>query len=169
MSKLAYKDNADGSRTVTDSGQNIGRILPTVSVDGLQPWSRTLADVIIFSVYHDDDSPQLNRANHSLALAQLKGGHVPHFVGEGCYKGTRERCIIVRIDTPKDEQYARELAARYNQESILHLNASRLARLETPSGDVLEYLGALKVVSRETAKLRDAYTKANGCYYITEK
>lgn len=168
MSKLAYKDNADGSRTVTDNGRDIGRVLPTISVDGLQDWSRTLADVIIFSVYRDTTTERANRVAHNSACEHLAARNVPHAVGEGCYKGTREQCIIVRCDTPADEDTARILAVLHNQESVLHLNASRLARLETPSGEVLEYLGALKVVSRETAKLRDAYTKANGCYYITE-
>lgn len=117
----------------------------------------------------------LNEQRTDLLRRQLEGqGHSPVAV-EGCYKGTKERAWLVFLDD--DPQGAKfdhlvKLARRYGQESILHVDGNRLARLVYVGNDSdrrtwEEDIGKWTQVAYEYARVCDAYSVILGRAYVT--
>jgi hypothetical protein len=93
----------------------------------------------------------------------------------GYYKGQGERSYYVEL--PKNDKARRkliklifDLCDKYNQESILHVDALRQATLIYLNNSVTESLGEFKQVSEHEAKQHDCYTQDvnNGGFYICE-
>ena len=123
--------------------------------------------IVIFSAYHKDNSLRENIRNHTDACHYLKYKGVPFSTGRGYYKGNAEECIMVVLNSLTAQTVVRYLATINNQESVLHVDGARLARLETSDGELIETLGKLVQVSAAIAIREDSYTVINGGHWIT--
>ena len=130
---------------------------------------RNQTPLIIFSTDRKNVPLATRFKQREKVLEILDKNNVTYTVGVGSYKGAVERCIMVVCYDKIAERVARYLAARYNQESVLYVDADRLARLETPQGDLIERLGHLVNVSRSEATKADAYTMIDGQYWVAVK
>jgi hypothetical protein len=86
---------------------------------------------------------------------QLNAANIGFLVGEGCYKGKREPCIIVH-DIGSTLNLVRRIARLHKQESILLIDANNQARLEKPDGTLIRGLGNFRCVPEAVARERDA-------------
>ena len=93
----------------------------------------------------------------------------------GCYNGIEEVSFYVELDSNNDihEQIdiLDDLAYKYNQESILHVNKNREARLLYIDIPRVEHIGTFKQVPKCFALQHVAYTYDidNNGYYVTTK
>lgn len=87
----------------------------------------------------------------------------------GCYKGETEPAVLVVDDRPGNGLCAMavlRLARQYGQESILAVDANRLAGLIYCASGGFKSIGHWRGAPEEIAKSRDAYTERAGQYYI---
>jgi hypothetical protein len=96
---------------------------------------------------------------------QLNAAHIGFLVGEGCYKGKREPCLIVH-DLDGTLDLVQRFARVYEQESILRIDANNQARLEKPDGTLIKGLGNFRCVPEQVARKRDAWTRLGDRFFI---
>ncbi len=172
MNKFSYHPYPDGTVGVFDNGRALGRIQATpdiAALASLQIWSRAPAPTIILSAERSELTKSRNKVRHARLLNKLESLGIPHKSARGRYNGESERVIITRIDKPEHRRNVRALARDFNQETTLYITPERSVILQSASGNHVASLGQLKAVSRKAAKLRGSYTRANGCYYVTER
>ena len=121
-----------------------------------------LKPFVIFAINSDMDS----RAEQDLIGAFL-GKSVKKLTG--CYNGKTEHSYLVVLDNEEDLILVRDLAAIYNQESILYVDNEREAKLHYLSQPSQKRLGRWSNVSAPVAISSDCYTfdPATGRYYVT--
>ena len=109
-----------------------------------------------------------NRADQE-ARIYFKAHGISYKVVNGCYKGVTELSYVVNA---AHAVQVRELAARYNQDSVLFLDSDRSAFLRyLDSFDHEVYIGQFKSTSAQIALGRDAYThdETADLYYVVDK
>ena len=120
---------------------------------------------IIFSVWNAECSESANRDNVLWIKRQMNAEHIGFLIGEGCYKGKREPCVIVH-DIESHLEFVQRFAAVFKQESILRIDANNQARLEKPDGTLIKGLGNFRAVPEQVARGRDAWTRLGDRFYI---
>lgn len=122
--------------------------------------------VLIFSAWQAALPTQDNRRHVAWAKNQLRHNDVQFTTAQGCYQGQTEPALVV-IDTELSRGIVQRLCRALHQESILAVDANRVARLETCDGNLIESLGKLRSVPEHVAKARDAWTRVDNQFYIT--
>ncbi len=120
---------------------------------------------IIFSVWDAEYSETTNRSSVLWIKRQLTEQHIGFLVGEGCYKGKREPCVIVH-DSDTTLAFVQRFARAFKQESILRIDANNQARLEKPDGTLIKGLGNFRAVPESAARAQDAWTRLGDRFYI---
>ena len=122
---------------------------------------------IIFSVWNAGCSELANRDNVLWIKRQLTLRRIGFLVGEGCYKGEREPCVIIHdINGGRHLEFAQRFARVFKQESILRIDANNQARLEKPDGTLIKGLGNFRAVPESAARAQDAWTRLGDKFYI---
>lgn len=115
------------------------------------------------------DFSSLANGNRTDSLERwLRAGGFATVQVNGCYKGNRERSILIIDDAPSNslcESAVMRLARQYEQESVLAVDANRQARLIYCDDRSFESIGQWRGVSKKTAEHSDAYTERAGQYY----
>jgi hypothetical protein len=109
-----------------------------------------------------------NAARTASLRGSLEAQGFTYREARGSYEGREETCFIVALVREQDERAARELAAYWGQDAILHVARDGSARLLFPDGRTAKALG--KFVEREeaTARRQVAWTCVDGTYYVCE-
>ncbi len=124
----------------------------------------------VFSVYRAERSDAENEALHRGALLELKRAGARVSVLDGCYRGVRERSIMVVGPTFAQSSLIRAIAARTLQESILLISITRAASLLYVESGRHEHLGQLECVPMAEAMLHDAWSRnAEGYYFVVRQ
>jgi hypothetical protein len=110
---------------------------------------------LIFSVYNINEIPSLNYKNSLEVENFLQNLGIAFKVVKGCYKGQVENSYVV---SSKHETKILELAADYNQESILQVDAVKNSSLRFLRDGSIERLGKFVKVEKEEALELDNYT-----------
>lgn len=123
--------------------------------------------IMIFSAFESENSNEKNIDNTAIVESYLVEEKVPFKKIMGCYKGSNELAFIVPLS------YYKQLLPtinKYNQESVLIINADRKATLFYLKSGKNEQLGDFVNVSMEEAIDREsyAYDFANRNYYVTK-
>jgi hypothetical protein len=101
---------------------------------------------------------------------QLRQIGLKYIVGEGCYKGVKEKSYMIFLSTyicvatQKLEQVV-TIAQRFNQESVLYCDNERFAYLLYVDGVSAPCIGTLKAVSKPEGD----YSRFNGAFYEVTK
>jgi len=120
--------------------------------------------IIIFSVYQNEKSELINKLNHKHIGNELKSRGISFKELVGVYKGIHEQSYLVH---ESNRSLVEELCIRYNQECYLESNGDRSTEL------VYRYerknIGILKLVSKEFAESKEAYTydPINDSFWVT--
>lgn len=116
---------------------------------------------LVFVSCYQSDLPEVGNAkNHHDLVEKLELLNVPFFEAEGCYKGKREKTIVM------DSQYTRVadmIMREYNQESYLVHNNDRECCLVYSDG-ACQKIGVLEEISEQESVTLDAWTSV-----LTEK
>ncbi len=125
----------------------------------------TTIPTIIFSVYRIDVSANENidAIKHAKSVFRARG--IPFFTATGCYKGLVEPAFVLQ-DVADNLKTVRQISGWYQQECSLRIAANRQARLETPSGDLIESLGKFCETRKGLAERRDSWTECGGRYWV---
>ena len=92
---------------------------------------------------------------------------------QGKYQGVKEISFLVELDEKDYVNYGTQintvfnLARKYKQDSILMINDDYTAYLLYINSTRKESIGYFIEVDKDTALLKDAYSKINGKYFIT--
>jgi len=155
-------------------GKHIGTIMPTVdsrviaASPGIQTHSQQLQPLVIISAYTGTVSEAENMLRHADLYDRLHNAGLETGEVTGCYFGQRESSWLVEYATADYAvlNWLLQLAAEYEQESILHIDAARHATLLYPYGNDAEALGKLVPVSPQAAQQLDSWTRIkSGQYY----
>lgn len=125
--------------------------------------------VVIFSAFRSELSEATNEYHHLEAMEVLRDNGIRFKEVLGVYKGVSEKSIVVVLDSVSQLHIPIGIANRYNQESVLILDAdTRKANLYYLKSGQSESIGVFEAVSESEAKSRDAYTfdHVNNVYYI---
>lgn len=131
----------------------------------------TKPNKIIFSVYRTDRREIDNHDNHKAMLESLK---IPSFEVWGFYKGQPELSIVVTSESYKTHLerlvYVKEIAKRFNQESVLEIESDGNAQLHFIKTEEVKPIGTFQEVSREEAASQDNYTfePVNARFFVTK-
>lgn len=120
--------------------------------------------VIIFSVFRPENTG-FNTNNHVQAMANLRP--IGPVQLEGCYKGDTELSIMLPY-TEGNLLVAKTIGEKYNQDSILVVNADRTGTLLDPrTGETIGSIGKIKAISELQAKQLDyhSYNPATNQYF----
>jgi hypothetical protein len=112
---------------------------------------------LIFSVYKNNELPNVNESRHHTVKEILKDRNIPYVDCIGSYKGVEEKSFLV---VSKDLDLLNELVQlalhEYAQETVLLVEGQGEARLW--DGDSSVRLGQMREVSLDEARNFEAYT-----------
>lgn len=133
----------------------------------------TMTPFLVFSAYDKNLSQGANEANHIQMVAELSKAFSPHddFIqglGAYTYEGDRYPTVeqSVALFGHNNEQVAREICLKYNQECYMYVDANYQASLHKPDGTFIEQLGTFRQVLPEIAQAVGNYSVFNGKHYI---
>lgn len=128
----------------------------------------TFIPFAIFSAELAGESQKLNEARHAFLVRQLdNSGQAIDDSLQGCYKGSRERSVLVLLPLGEDSwQFTQvmNLAKAFQQESVLFVDANRAASLHYTDGRV-EFIGQWTAITADDSLWFDSYTEAHGSHY----
>lgn len=124
----------------------------------------------ILSAYRTEYNEDANQDRHSDAMAHLyRYDPMPAI---GSYKGKTEQSIIVPLGDDYAWSHVLRVAYRYGQESVLHVDEHGYAHLHTLHESIpghskaSEIIGIWCAVHEDVARHNDAWTIADGVYYV---
>lgn len=139
----------------------------------------THTSFIIFTSDRSVLSEPMNVLRRELLEKQLRHRGLSFKPVDGVYKGTTEHAYLVLVDSDRDEAICLELARRNEQESVLHVDANRVATLLylNPPSNVAPIRGA-DIARAEPVgfwhkagvhdlPLPDSYTRDGNDVYVT--
>lgn len=117
-----------------------------------------------------------NMARHGALRTFLESSGMDFMEVDGCYKGERERSLLVNLYRGTADPVFEDVctyAGYFGQESVLHVSESGYAYLFELGefiGDEPEmvYLGRWAETDAATAAEADAYTEADGRFWVVE-
>jgi len=134
---------------------------------------------VIFTSDRAELQPVENDARRALLEKQLHARGLSFKAVDGVYKGTTEKAFLVLLDDARHEDVCLELARRNQQESVLYVDANRVATLlylRAPSNvtpirgtDILraEPVGFWHKATVQDLPLPDSYTRDGSDVYVT--
>jgi len=131
--------------------------------------SNNSKSVVIFSVEKKDLNKVQNKARTEPIESYLKRAEIPFKKIIGSYFGTLETSFIISHKNYTEDRILRgEIFDRFDQESILHVDKDKTAKLEY-SGGFFEEIGTLKRVTvAEAMNNEDNFSIDGNSAYIVD-
>lgn len=127
-----------------------------------QNQGETMKNVVIFSVYQNNQVEDHNYLNTVKARGQLNESGVEYQNCLGVYNKKAELSMILEIDYT---DLAEMISSEYKQESVLIVEDDGRASLKFLNSNKVEYIGVFTQVEMSEAVKQD-YTKVAGKYFI---
>lgn len=110
---------------------------------------------VIVSCFDSNRSSEANEKEHNSILSTLKTIGRPFFEVIGCYKGIKEKSIVVHLD---NFNTANTIAQLNRQDSILIVHSDNTAELEFCKTGTRVKIGTWRNCTKQEAESSDAYT-----------
>ena len=137
---------------------------------------RTNTPFVVLSAERTEYTPEVNQWRTQSLESQLSARDLQFRPVLGVYKGHAEASFLVFLPpVPDHAAYTltmlRQLGRRWGQESVLHVDANRLAVLLFTDNRAPIELGAWETVSPATAQNADGYTYSpdTDSFYIARR
>jgi hypothetical protein len=123
----------------------------------------------IISADRDNRTPGENAAHRTQLERQLKDLGAEHVPTEVVYKGgPPEKSLVVYHDTPETKSQIEALAAKHDQDSVLHVDEHRDGVFRYGDG-TQQQIGKLRPTDQKTAEASEGFTRdADGNHYILQ-
>ena len=108
------------------------------------------------------DKQESTRRWHKLSRLGFKTD-----MGDGCYMGKKEYCIVVWREFDGDEQVLCDIGIEWDEDTILHVDANRVAYIIDCASKELTRIGTWRSIGPEAPlPTTNSWTKLNGKYYV---
>lgn len=125
-------------------------------------------EVIILSGELSNQTKLENQSRTADLYKSLRSLNIPFKTVVGVYKGVKEESFVTTPRDASEFSTVLSLASHFDQESVLHLDSNRRAKLIFRGGQV-EHLGYFTSVPEKIARAQDAYTQDGDDFYIVRK
>ena len=121
--------------------------------------------LIILSAHQNGLPRTYNDGSHKVMLASLDRHKIPYKEVTGCYKGHKEKSVII----PGEKTRFAETVGRFNrQESYLYLDNERGAWFVDLATEHRVFAGHFREVPKEVALKHEGWTESEGRYWVIE-
>ena len=120
--------------------------------------NKTKKELIILSAELQNSNRIINEQKTSSLRGLLERSGLAFKEVEGAYNTHREVSFVVEVEGNAEIKLVREFSVLYGQESFLHLDKSRKARLVFNGGKAFKIIGTFQAVPMVEALASDSFT-----------